>query len=41
MRALVVIPSLDLIASWNDSPNETPEKEAEAMRLLAECIVSR
>jgi len=41
MRAMVVIRSLDLIASWNDSPNETPEKEAEAMRLLSECALPR
>jgi hypothetical protein len=34
MRALVVIPSLDLVASWNEARIETPVAESRALRLL-------
>jgi CubicO group peptidase (beta-lactamase class C family) len=38
MRALVIIPSLGLVASWNDSPNEGRENENEALRLLVKAV---
>jgi hypothetical protein len=38
-RALVVIPSLDLVVSWNDSAVDTREAENEALRRLVEAVV--
>jgi CubicO group peptidase (beta-lactamase class C family) len=40
-RAMVVIPSLDLIASWNDTPIEGRDAESQALRLLVESAKSR
>ncbi len=39
VRALVIVPSLDLVASWNDARIERPEQEQEAIRRLAGCVV--
>ncbi len=41
MRALVIIPSLDLIASWNDTRVETREMENEALGKLLKAVVKR
>ncbi len=40
-RAMVVIPSLDVIVSWNDSRIKSREMENEALRLLSEAVVQR
>lgn len=37
-RALVVVPSLDLVAAWNDSKIEGAAMENEALRLLAAAV---
>jgi CubicO group peptidase (beta-lactamase class C family) len=39
-RAMVVMPSLDLIISWNDTRIEGSEMENHALRLLAEAVTS-
>lgn len=41
MRALVVIPSLDLVASWNDAQIERPDQEQAVLRLLVESATDR
>jgi len=38
-RAMVVIPSLDLVMSWNDADIHSREKENQALKLLAESVV--
>ena len=38
-RAMIVIPSLELILSWNDARVKSREMEAEALRLLTEAVV--
>jgi hypothetical protein len=40
-RAMVVIPSLDVIVSWNDANVESREAENEALRLLSEACLDR
>jgi len=40
LRAMVVLPSLDLIISWNDTRIEGREKENHTLRLLVEAISS-
>lgn len=40
-RAMVVIPSLDVILSWNDARVKSREMENEALRLLSEAVVQR
>ncbi len=40
-RAMVVIPSLDVIVSWNDANIKSREAENEALRLLTEACVDR
>jgi hypothetical protein len=40
-RAMVVIPSLDVIVSWNDAQIKSREMENEALRLLSEAVVQR
>ncbi len=35
IRGLAVLPSLDLVASWNDARTDSPARENEAFRLLA------
>jgi CubicO group peptidase (beta-lactamase class C family) len=37
-RAMVVIPSLELVASWNDSRIDGREKETQALRLLVAAV---
>ncbi|MBD3177293.1 MAG: DUF4038 domain-containing protein [Armatimonadia bacterium] len=37
-RAMVVIPSLDLIISWNDAQIDSPEKENQALSLLVDAV---
>ena len=37
-RALFVIPSLDLVISWNDSPLEGRDRQNQALRLLIESV---
>jgi CubicO group peptidase (beta-lactamase class C family) len=37
-RGLAVIPSLDLVLSWNDGHVDSPEKLNRVLRLLAECV---
>jgi len=39
-RAMIVMPSLDLILSWNDANIRSREGENEALRLLVEAVVS-
>jgi CubicO group peptidase (beta-lactamase class C family) len=39
MRAMVVMPSLDLIVSWNDTRVEGRDMENEALRLLVAAVV--
>ena len=34
-RAMVVLPSLDMVVSWNDAAIDTPEEENQALALLA------
>lgn len=41
MRGMVVMPGLELVASWNDSGIDSPQKENEAFRLLVRAIVDR
>jgi len=41
MRAMVVIPSLDLIISWNDTKIEGAEKENHALGLLVQAVTDR
>ncbi len=41
IRAMVVIPDLDLIVSWNDAKTEGPAMTNQALRLLVEAVVSR
>ena len=38
IRGLAVLPSLDLVVSWNDARTDTPEKENEAFRLLQAAV---
>jgi len=38
-RAMIVIPSLDLIVSWNDANIRIRDKENQALRLLVEAVV--
>lgn len=38
-RVLVVIPSLDLVVSWNDSPIAERDREGQALRTLAGAVV--
>jgi len=38
-RAMVVIPSLDLVVSWNDARVRGREKENQALKLLVESVV--
>ncbi|HJN18731.1 MAG TPA: hypothetical protein QGH10_24725 [Armatimonadota bacterium] len=40
-RAMVVVPSLDAIVSWNDADVKSREAENEALRLLAEACLDR
>jgi hypothetical protein len=40
-RAMVVLPSLDLIVSWNDGQVDSREKEGEALSLLAQSVRDR
>jgi hypothetical protein len=40
-RAMVVIPSLDLVVSWNDSKIEGREMENEALSLLVQSVAPR
>ncbi|MBM3498865.1 MAG: DUF4038 domain-containing protein [Armatimonadetes bacterium] len=40
-RAMVVVPSLDAIISWNDALVNSPEAESEALRLLTEACLDR
>lgn len=37
-RAMVVIPSLDLIVAWNDAKIRSPEMENHALKLLVEAV---
>ncbi|MBI5529521.1 MAG: hypothetical protein HY897_24615 [Deltaproteobacteria bacterium] len=37
-RAMVVIPSLDIVTSWNDSGIDTPEKANEALKRLVASV---
>ncbi len=39
IRAMVVLPSLDLIVSWNDTRIEGRDRENEALRLLLDAVV--
>ena len=39
-RAMVVVPSLDLVMSWNDTGVRGREKESRALKLLVEAVVS-
>jgi CubicO group peptidase (beta-lactamase class C family) len=39
IRAMVVLPSLDLIVSWNDTRIEGRDKENEALRLFLDAVV--
>jgi len=41
LRAMVVIPSLDLIVSWNDTRIEGREKENQALEHLVRAVVQR
>ena len=38
LRAMVVLPSLDLIISWNDSSVNSRERENRALGLLVEAV---
>jgi len=38
IRALWIIPSLDLVVSWNDTVIESPAQENQALRLLVDAI---
>ena len=38
MRALVVMPSLDLIVSWNETQIKGTEMENQALKLLRDCV---
>ena len=40
-RAMVVVPSLDLVMSWNDANIHSRERENQAMKLLVESVVDR
>ena len=40
IRAMVILPSLDLIISWNDADIKTREKENEVLKTLVESAVS-
>ena len=40
-RALVVIPSLDIVVSWNDAAVEGREKQNRALQLLLQALVQR
>ena len=40
-RAMVVLPNLDLIVSWNNTRIEGRQKEGEALRRLVEAVVPR
>lgn len=40
-RAVVVIPSLDLVVSWNDAQIETRGREGEALRALVSAVLDR
>ncbi|MBM3475039.1 MAG: hypothetical protein FJX75_17390 [Armatimonadetes bacterium] len=40
-RAMVVIPSLDVIVSWNDASVTSREAENEALRLLTQACLDR
>jgi CubicO group peptidase (beta-lactamase class C family) len=40
IRAMVVIPSLDLIVSWNDADIKSREKENKVLRALVESVAS-
>lgn len=39
-RAMVVIPSFDLVMSWNDANIHSREKENQALKLLTEAVVN-
>lgn len=39
-RAMVILPGLDLIVSWNNTRIEAPEKENRALHLLTHAVVS-
>ena len=39
IRAMVVIPSLDIVLSWNDSKTRGAEKENQALKLLVASVV--
>lgn len=41
LRAMVVLPDLDLIVSWNDTRIEGREKENEALRRLVQSVTDR
>ncbi|HEV58013.1 MAG TPA: hypothetical protein ENN87_11065 [Phycisphaerales bacterium] len=41
LRAMVVLPGLDLIVSWNDTRIEGREKENEALRRLVQSVTDR
>lgn len=38
-RAMVVIPNLDLIMSWNDANIRSRDKENQALKLLVEAVI--
>jgi hypothetical protein len=40
IRAMVVMPSLDLIVSWNDTEIRTSEMENHALKLLADSVIA-
>lgn len=39
LRAMVVVPSLDLIISWNDARIQTREMENHVLKLLKDCVL--
>ena len=41
VRAMVVLPSLDLVVSWNDANVKSREAENQALRLLVESVEKR
>jgi hypothetical protein len=39
VRAMVVVPSLDLIISWNDAKIQTRQMENDVLKLLKDCVL--
>jgi hypothetical protein len=39
VRAMVVVPSLDLIISWNDASIQTRQMENDVLKLLKDCVL--